>query len=117
MPAVRLTAILALLPALALAACGGSGTDAGTAEDSKGEVLGGSISDAMLPLDTLRSQSAPAEPDAIPEADGSGDGGAERAPGQVGDTPAAAAPSASRPLADAAPEPDAAAADGADAPE
>jgi hypothetical protein len=45
--------------AVLLAACDGgadSGADGGTAE---GEVLGGTISDEMLPLDTVRSQSPP----------------------------------------------------------
>jgi hypothetical protein len=51
-----------LLPALCLtlAACG-SDSKAPVAADAGGEVLEGSISDAMLPLDTVRSQ-APLAP-------------------------------------------------------
>ena len=45
---------------LGLAACG-SETKAPVAKDAGGEVLEGSISDAMLPLDTVRSQ-APLAP-------------------------------------------------------
>lgn len=46
--------------ALALSACGG---DPDPAEDgsASGEVLEGSISDAMLPLDTVQSRSPPLE--------------------------------------------------------
>ncbi|HEX8055139.1 MAG TPA: hypothetical protein VF481_00650, partial [Novosphingobium sp.] len=52
-PILRLAA-LAALP-LALAACKGEKkpAEAGTAQ---GEILQGSVSDAMLPLDTVRSQ-------------------------------------------------------------
>ena len=45
---------------LGLAACG-SDSKAPVAKDAGGEVLEGSISDAMLPLDTVRSQ-APLAP-------------------------------------------------------
>lgn len=50
---------IAILPAtLALAACGGQTPERGDdAREAEGEVLGGSISDEMLPLDQLRSQS------------------------------------------------------------
>ncbi len=51
--------ISVMVLAVLLAACDGgadSGADGGTAE---GEVLGGTISDEMLPLDTVRSQSPP----------------------------------------------------------
>lgn len=53
---------LSLAPplALALAACGGSGDEAeGERKTAAGEVLGGTISDDMLPLDTVTSQSPP----------------------------------------------------------
>jgi hypothetical protein len=48
--------------ALALAACNGGGGDEEQARS--GEVLEGTISDAMLPLDTVRSQPPLAEPEA-----------------------------------------------------
>lgn len=51
-----------------LAACG-SDTKAPAAADAGGEVLEGSISDAMLPLDTVRSQ-APLAPRPAGNADG-----------------------------------------------
>lgn len=44
----------------ALGACGDRDADAeGERKTAAGEVLGGSISDAMLPLDTVQSQSPP----------------------------------------------------------
>jgi hypothetical protein len=52
----------ALAPIVLLAACGdSSGDEAGTAS---GEVLEGTISDSMLPLDTVRSQPPLAQPSA-----------------------------------------------------
>lgn len=49
-------ALVALTPALA--ACGGGEVDAGPERKSAaGEVLGGEVSDDMLPLDTVRSTS------------------------------------------------------------
>ncbi len=52
---------IALLPALVFAsACSGDVPDrADDAREAEGEVLGGSISDDMLPLDQLQSQSPP----------------------------------------------------------
>ncbi|MCZ8172323.1 MAG: hypothetical protein ACK442_05820 [Novosphingobium sp.] len=46
--------------ALALAACGGDRKDEGAGK-AEGQILPGSASDAMLPLDTVRSQ-APVAP-------------------------------------------------------
>lgn len=63
---------LALGALLALSACGEKAPE--SAEERKtaaGEVLGGSISDAMLPLDTVTSQSPP-----LREVGGSSDAGA-----------------------------------------
>lgn len=60
---------------LALAACGGGNEAAEQADDdrnARGEVLGGSISDDMLPLDTIRSQSPPLEVNRSVEDDDSG---------------------------------------------
>ncbi|MGQ7830888.1 hypothetical protein [Altererythrobacter sp. Z27] len=50
---------IAILPAMfALAACSGQTPERGDdAREAEGEVLGGSISDEMLPLDQLQSQS------------------------------------------------------------
>ncbi|MFM5884999.1 MAG: hypothetical protein ACKOQ3_06705 [Novosphingobium sp.] len=89
--------------ALSLAACGGEKKQqgAGTAE---GEVLPGSASDAMLPLDTVTSQ-PPLAPNSPGEAK-SGDKSAKPAPRQSGpaDSTApepAAAPTAEPPAASA----------------
>ena len=73
-----LTRFLTALPACALlAACGGEAAPEPAQDDrlAEGEVLGGSISDDMLPLDTRRSQSptireAPAPAAAAPESSG-----------------------------------------------
>jgi len=46
---------------LALAACGGDPAPSADGGSASGEVLEGSISDAMLPLDTVQSQSPPLE--------------------------------------------------------
>ena len=56
------TAAATALAGLALAACDGQGTGRGQGDDGRtaeGEVRGGTISDAMLPLDSLESQSPP----------------------------------------------------------
>jgi hypothetical protein len=49
--------------ALMVSACGGDAppeeTEAEAERNAKGEVVGGTISDAMIPLDQLRSQSPP----------------------------------------------------------
>ena len=57
---------------LTLAACGdgnAAAEQADDARDARGEVLGGSISDEMLPLDTVRSQSPPLVEDSSGEDD------------------------------------------------
>ena len=56
MPPIRLAA---LAPLALLAACSGSGEKGPERKTAAGEVLGGSISDSMLPLDTVQSQSPP----------------------------------------------------------
>lgn len=90
---------IAILPAVfALAACGGQAPDRSEdAREAEGEVLGGSISDEMLPLDQLRSQSpvlraarAEQEGEAGEEGEATGEDGAatgEPAPAD-GETPA-----------------------------
>lgn len=95
-------AALAMLPLALLAACGGGGdADGGSAS---GKVLEGTISDEMLPLDTVRAQA----PLAGPAADGKGKkgaaAGAEGEPGEEGEDAATDAP-AEAPSADAAPGP------------
>ncbi|MFA6219119.1 MAG: hypothetical protein WC692_05005 [Erythrobacter sp.] len=70
MTCVRFVAVpLALL----LAACGGASAPASSEDDrrkARGEVLGGSISDAMIPLDTLESKSPPLRIAPTPAASG-----------------------------------------------
>ncbi len=76
------TIAAAALAAL-LAACDSGSNGANDGRTAEGEVLGGTISDEMLPLDTVRSQSPPlrAEPA----------GDAEEADGGEGDEGEAAA--------------------------
>jgi len=50
---------LAFALPLLLAACGGDAGGEGERKTAAGEVLGGTISDDMLPLDTVTSQSPP----------------------------------------------------------
>jgi len=76
---------------LGLAACG-SETKVPAAKDAGGEVLEGSISDAMLPLDTVRSQ-APLAPRPA------GDAGTK--PAEEGDDAAADQASSAEPAAEA----------------
>ncbi|MFN2099845.1 hypothetical protein [Altererythrobacter sp. MF3-039] len=60
---------------LMLAGCGEEKVDRSSDDDrtASGEVRGGTISDEMLPLDTIRSQSPPLRVDTRPAADGSSD--------------------------------------------
>lgn len=72
MPPIRFIAVAA--PALlALAACEDEADVPANDEDGReasGEVLEGTISDAMLPLDEVRSQAPLAQPDDAEEASG-----------------------------------------------
>ena len=91
----RLTIIA--LGALTLAACQEQAGDQGAAGDAQraeGEVLGGTIDDSMLPLDTVTSQAPPLRQ--APSEDSSGD--SEDATGEESDEAEADA--------DAAPEED-----------
>jgi len=71
--------LVLLLPALAqLAACGG----ADPADDSRsasGEVLEGTISDAMLPVDSVRSEPPLEDPQAFAKVRSEAEGGADAA--------------------------------------
>lgn len=96
---------LALVPIVLLAACG-SGTE-GAKGGASGQVADGTISDAMLPLDTVRSQ----PPLAAPESTASGSPGAKAkgtaaetdAPADAGQSPEASASPAPGPSRDATP--------------
>jgi hypothetical protein len=103
----RMIALAALAPLMALAAC----NDAKSPDDKRaagGEVLPGSISDAMLPVDTVRSQ-----PPLAPRTDAASAQSADEksADGKPADDKAAApAAGASAPAADRpaeVPKPDA----------
>ncbi|TNE34424.1 MAG: hypothetical protein EP350_02010, partial [Alphaproteobacteria bacterium] len=58
---MTLRQLLTIASLFALTACTGSNAprEEGGAGEAEGEVLGGSISDEMLPLDALKSQSPP----------------------------------------------------------
>ncbi len=103
-PELRCIGLLLALP-LALAGCGKSNDGAGAT--AAGEVLPGSVSDAMLPLDTVRSQ-----PPLAPMAEESGEK-KERKPASPGggqpseaaseptpEAPADAAPASAEPVAE-----------------
>ena len=66
--------ILLLLPLALLAACGEEPADDGRA--ASGEVLEGTISDAMLPLDRVQSEPPLVDPEAFAEAQDEADAGA-----------------------------------------
>lgn len=79
---MTLRPLLTIASLLALAACtgGNSPREEGGEGEAEGEVLGGSISDEMLPLDSLQSQSPPLK--ASPSA--SGDANEEAVEGEEG---------------------------------
>lgn len=76
-----------------LSGCGGNGGNDGKAAAS-GEVMPGSVSDAMLPLDTVRSQPPLAPPS----------GSTDRHAAAASDSPEAAASQATEPRPDAGSE-------------
>ncbi|GMM93473.1 hypothetical protein [Qipengyuania sp. MTN3-11] len=94
-----------VIPLLLLAGCQDEApvpTEADTGREAAGEVLGGTISDDMLPLDRLRSQSPPLR--VTESADGAASGPVEEPePATATDESAEPAPVQD----DAAPEPDA----------
>ncbi len=86
----RASTILPMLVLLAACSGGNSTREEGGAGEAEGEVLGGSISDEMLPLDSLKSQSPPLK--AVPSASDSSET-AEEGDGTdaaTGEEPAAA---------------------------
>ena len=85
-PARRLLLAIGLAPALVLGACHGG---AATQKSAAGEVLSGSVSDAMLPLDTATSQPPRAAGTAGDGAD-SGDDTGDIAPEDAATTAATA---------------------------
>lgn len=82
-----------LLPLLATAAaCSDPQAErAADAREAEGEVLGGSISDEMLPLDQLRSQS-PTIREAPPPSEAEQEGDDAGSEGEGGESPATAPP-------------------------
>ena len=94
-----------VLPLLALlAACGDAAIapDDDAARAASGEVLEGSISDEMLPLEDLRSQPpvAPPLPGETAAAPAGGETAPSSAPSEAADTPAAEASEAPAPAAE-----------------
>lgn len=102
MAAARRLALMALLPA-ALAGCEQAAeTDAPAGKRAAGEVLGGTISDEMIPLEQLRSQSPPMR--AVPgEGDGSGGNAVSDDTGDNDSAEPAPAEAAAEPAPDPAP--------------
>ena len=89
----RIPVALAALPILLLAACGDDAAKSDGAADAasiEGEVLGGSISDDMLPLGELESQSPPLRK----SSDGNGETGGDSGSGSADEDGAPAADSA-----------------------
>lgn len=85
------------LIALALGACSDDKRDNGAGK-AAGEILPGSVSDAMLPLDTVRSQAPLA-----PKAEAAGNKAAETDPSEASSEaadPAAPPPAATEPTAE-----------------
>ena len=98
---IRRFATLVILPLL-LAACGGGDAEpvADDGQGARGEVLGGTISDDMIPLDQLTSHSPP-QAEAAGGASADGGAGEDAAPDAAPDTQPDEAEAA-----DAAPDPE-----------
>ena len=67
--------LLALITPILLASCGGDAADEGAAPT--GEVLEGTISDAMLPIDRVQSEPPLADPEAFQQAQSKAAAGGE----------------------------------------
>lgn len=76
---VKISALPALSLALLVAGCGGESAPADDNLAASGEVLEGTISDDMLPLDDLRSQPPLVEPASTPQGGSSPAGSAAAA--------------------------------------
>jgi hypothetical protein len=97
---MRLRSIFVLASLGVLAACGKSSEN--DSRSAKGEVLEGTISDAMLPVDTVRSEPPLAEPEAAVRApaaatDAPTEGEATEAPAESEASPAAEPTAAAEP--------------------
>ena len=99
---MRAVTLPVLIMLAALSACGGAKGDGPERKTAAGEVLGGSISDAMLPLDTVQSQSPPLPASGTDETDGE-EGDADARPASDASKPAAAATPEASSSAPAAP--------------
>lgn len=79
--------------ALLLVACGsGTAPAVGDNAAAQGDIRGGSISDAMLPLDDLKSESPPMKPEPTPGVVGVGGTPGEDNAGDVEGDPGSAGP-------------------------
>ena len=85
MPPIRLVVLATLM---LLAACNGSEEKGPERKTAAGEVLGGSISDAMLPLDTVQSQNPPLRESATGSGDESTDSADKPGAGADSEKPA-----------------------------
>ena len=78
---------LALIPLVLLTACQDEVAEGGDSRSARGEVLEGTISDAMLPLDRVRSEPPFEDPEAFAEAQEEAAEGAPGAPAQAAEAP------------------------------
>jgi hypothetical protein len=78
---------IALIPLALLAACKDEVANEADSRSARGEVLEGTISDAMLPLDRVRSEPPLEDPEAFAEAQEKATEGAPGAPAQAGEAP------------------------------
>ena len=99
----RLAFAFALLPLGLLAACDRERAEEGTAS---GEVLEGTVSDAMLPLDRVRSEAPLEDPEAFAEAQekAAAGGAAAAAPASEAGAAEDAEPAEDAPVAEPTPE-------------
>lgn len=105
---MSLRIVIGLAFAAALAGCG-SGDAPTTAEgaDAQGEIRGGTISDAMLPLDQLKSESPPLKPAAGAGGEpAAATGDDETSEGEAEESDPAAGEGSAQPAAEAAAEAD-----------